>query len=1183
MITENYMLSDDILLKYRNANSKQKGYILEDILSNYLHSNEYIQVCNVVGSASTSLDDSPSGDGGKDFRIVIKENIETPVIFNTPVIAGKTYYVEVKFSNHIVQYSRLAPNLSQTQNSGVEGVFVVTNSYFGPAAFNKILNNYPPLKGKITVIRGYMFRSLLPEDQQQILDAIGVVSDKNDETKEIYASKHINTFRSLGKSMYTFYFAFYNNSDRDEELELMALTENNWEYCLTDKDIDFNERKVIDHLTEILSVNFYQSIFLPAKSSTTLRLYARPINSGAAQNVIIDGRRIEKADNAKICIRYGETEEILIDNLKAFEIQYKIPFTGKDNLAKKTLLKNEVKTYLSCQDSSKAKFFQIIHLYGKAGVGKSRVLEEIFTEFDPDDAYSHYKLLIHTIPSATEQTTSSSQSFDGIKKVLKDSSSSIAETEWIKSIYSAETLLDRLFIEFNNMVFYSNNGTIFLILEDLHHANEELCIKISDLITQSPAIGYRLVLVLTARNDDSYVNDHYKSLHMQLLRSDNVISHEINELEEEETIKLIGEVIRGIQPSGIERIYRLCGNIPQHILQCVEYLMDSTLLELDIRNTLSIIDMYTFEVRSQSFPESIEELFLQRLKSLLLWKDYGKIAMNALMSATAFGTKFPAKVCAYGAGADDAVLETVKKELISRNFFRSISKKDDKFLEWSHENVLIHFRNFRQLFLQGVLNSEALEILNDHFYNNAAALYSEKALFNDLPEYVKGDIAVLNNDFDTAYAIFAPIIDFVSECNSFITFDTKTVYYDHIESVVSMLFADKHDNRHELLWKLLCLKAYIGGVNLGLSFMLIAMTYAKHALQKYQLKEDYKMLSDFWLKLIYAHVHLDSGFIGKAMEQFMNLQAAVKLSSLEDSDIEFELNNCMRLIYIYTNFYSLADSHGKLCLKAVEESSDNYFKNMDLCDRAFMTQLIDREQSITMLQEALALKGSKRHKWHSEASLISCEIYDSLESANGLKQLKTRTEYLLNECNSKRYYSILPRLYLMVAALEYLIGCADKDSTAEYFERAVKTAELGLGVTECYSIGFISWQIRNLIAVIEYRRSMKKTAKEHMESAVKALENDGLTFVGNGKVISAVPIVYANYLKLNIGTATLPKKVADLLAKLHGFELYKWHKINRDDYLKHVNRYHHIIFENKEMPDGLIIDKPTNLAVPIWF
>ena len=87
-------------------------------------------------------------------------------------------------------------------------------------------------------------------------------------------------------------------------------------------------------------------------------------------------------------------------------------------------------------------------------------------------------------------------------------------------------------------------------------------------------------------------------------------------------------LIDGIPPYALDRLFNLSAKNPLFIVQYVEYLLDCSLVKIQNRNTVGIIDINKFHVK-RFMPTQIADIYYQRLSHLQKEKD-GETCLNLL-------------------------------------------------------------------------------------------------------------------------------------------------------------------------------------------------------------------------------------------------------------------------------------------------------------------------------------------------------------------------------------------------------------------------------------------------------------------------------------------------------------------------------------------------------------------------
>lgn len=1125
----------------------------------------------------------PGNERGRDFEFSISQ--DGPIeLFGVPIRSGARYSVEVKFSVNTIDYAHVAPNLTRMQDGQFELVFVVTNSHFPPSTQVSLYENFTTLSDKIVLIEGRHLKGwtechgynwpqaieIRYPTGERIIDGIAIEAN----------SLATRTFGGLGR---TFFMAFRNVTIEDRTVEVSALSDLAWHF--TDRQL--SDETEADLTKPVISGEdgIRKTFIIPQGQTRAWRLSGIFLHSPASAGLHRRRELGQKEDGARIVAGIGDDLVPLFDGIRPIRLCFNPSFTGKHN----TALRDEIKPmFENIERGNLPAALTVIHIEGSAGVGKSRLVEE----FLPPRQYSHIALVHHTIEAVEPSAKETKERWKHIQAVLKGFAT--PKTAWPKKILSVIGLLDILLGESQNQINIGNWGAIVIVIEDLHNAPKAVLGTIREILSSHHDLKTNVFLILTGRNDDSYANPEYRKFLSDLSGiprktvGGSFVRYHLSPLEPEEARDMIGKLVEGIQPEGIDRIYQLSGSVPHHIVQCIEFLLDASLVAITSRDTLSIVDLRTFDLRSARLPESMDDLFECRFHNLgRLTGAWGKAVQEAVLAATLFGTRIPLSVCAL---IDTALVESVKQELIDRRYF---ALGDDGDLQWHHENIYLFFNRHRRAKAQRLSSRETAHPIGERFIESARLVYHNAELWPRLEQLQQGDVATLTGDIDTALDCFQEMIAAAARIRTFTTLDAESRYFYHLEYAVEVLRLRHGDSAPDTIWKLIALKAFIGGYHKGLRYEVEAYEYGINVLPYLNLPESIAGRCQKWLRAIDGQVHLDSGFVGAALHRLLHLIHVIRVEELEcqgassDQDMLFDIHNALRLLFTYTNFRSLAEDNGRLARAYRINSEIPELEDVDLGDLALFHMLTDRRKCIDLLEQALkvnATHDTERHKPHSLVSLIASRLPDQLRNREALENAVVQTSKVISECELRGYHSILPRIYLLKAVATYLLGCAEEDtSTNHYFDAAMAIANQGLGACEAYSIGFISWQLRNLKAILYGRRQKWQQAVREIDTAVASLSKEGLFLMGSDCLVGAAPIVLANFVK--IGAARLPdRRILAVLRQLHGFEPYNCFGEDGLPRIKEQARNrHHIVPGYEKKPDWLVLDSVTDLAVVCWF
>ncbi|MDB5692668.1 MAG: hypothetical protein JWO81_1731 [Alphaproteobacteria bacterium] len=1127
-------------------------------------------------------------DGGRDYEVHAPQDRHSE-LFGVRLRPGARCLIEAKYTRAgAINFARVSSNLARIQDAEADHIFVVTNAHFAPSSQVDVHDKFRGLRDRLYLVEGRAFRHWCELHAVPWPDAVAIVDPANERASQdgnILIEANSIAVRETGGQIQMFSIAFRNLDAVPRTVVVFATSDIEWRF--TDRNPldgavnDLFERHGGDEQVP------RKTLVIPPWGSRALRLSGRFLNDQTQSGLNRAMMHGDKRDGARIVAEVGREHISLFAGLRPIRIVFRPRFVGRQNI----LLRDELAPlFLGIERGIRPARLRLVHIRGGAGVGKSRLVDEILP---PIGGASHLVVLEHTVSSDDGDEKLSRGHWTNVRKLLAPHCAVHAGI--LDDITDVASLLDVLCGSFQQVSTLANWGAIIVVIEDLHNAGPDIFEALERLQRQDHALNVGIFVVLTGREDDSYINPEYRRFSMELPARpvgggvETPVIRSLGELTTAEAKMMIGDLVEGIQDSGIERIFSLSSAVPHHIVQCVEYLLDASLVAITHRDTLSIIDPLTFEKRIASLPRSMNALFATRFEVIGRWRgEMGLAAQNAILAATVFGTRFPREV---GGLIDGVPADEIVQELEDRRFFSKASS-DDHILQWHHENLLLFFDTHRRAKAQRLCAAESAGPIGDMFVDNARLIRRSSALWERLTIASRGDIATLLDDMPLARRCFSEICDSALKISTFNTLDAKPVHFQHVEYVVAALRDESPERREALIWRLIVLKAFIGAYYRGLRHEIEAYEYGMRALPLLGLSVQNMERGRRWLLTIDAQAHLDSGFIGAALDRLLRLQHLIQvdmaLGGQTDFDIQFDLYNSLRLLFIHTNFVELADCNGKLAHEYLRLSGTSQLEAVDLGDLALFFMLTDRRRCIALLEEALRIDPSRntmRHSWHCEFSLLAALLPDQVGDTAALQAADTRATEIWRDCESEGYRSILPRIYLLRAVIAYLLGrgCHDPADLEAHMDAALAIADQGLNACEAYSIGQITWQIYNLKAIIHGRRSEWKTATDEMKSAIVRMDNDGLTFMGRDGLISVAPQIFANFIKL--ADSHVPDREAlNLLSKLHGFERYKW---NDAAYLReakaHAAKYHHIVLGCKHWPDWLLLDEVTGLSITCWF
>jgi hypothetical protein len=1112
-------------------------------------------------------------DGGKDFAITTPAELDGSLrLFGLRLQAGVRYLVEAKYVeskdgvSQKLGFNRFISNLSQAKLEKTAGVFLVTSTQVNPQALYTA-SAVAGARDFLIPVPGQWVDRLaqnLGVPRRSDIDVAPIRGLKvgNNITADI---RHATRRAAAGELKY-YYIALYNDGDTPKSVDIVSQSADDWafvEASLTGSHPDPN----------MAAFGGSKSIYERTETIDPGRVVSLGLAGRMTRSLLSATDAIAQAD-VRIIARCEDAVTELARQSAAFEPVYLPQFMGTGH--------KKVAAAVAAAIINDRTGVHITLVTGEAGVGKSRTIDEaIHLAGDAElDAYS-FTLEGAASSRRKDRHTSNQQAFqDFVKTVAQSAFGQEASEIPLSGCSNIIDVITRV-REFRRGRQAENLRIPVFIVEDVHHVDPEIARGLATLAGEERRDEPSCIVILTGRDDSTFDNRHFWSLYSDLkLQSVTLGGPHLTRVEPltpRSARALIGAIVDEIQESAIDRILRLSGTIPNNIVQCIEFLLDQSLIEVAANAMLSIVDQLTFERRSQTLPSSMARLLAARFE--LLGDDLvGKRAKHAIIAATLFGTYIPKAALELDFDRSGDHSNEVVDLLVGRRF---IHRSHGDYFEWSHESILLHFDAAVR-----ALHFEPAPSIEQYVGPAAASVLAVKDVFQGLSYLERGRAAALAGQAEIAIDCWAPMFTALREASSFASADVHADYYDQADTAIALL-AGRSPIEEEMLVALILMKAYVGGVFRSLVFCENAYRTGREWLRRIPFSESVKLHTRQKLELILTHSLMDSGFPGIALRGALELEAQLPFvpELKDDMPFVFDVHNTLRLIYTYSNFYTLAEAHGRRAAEAARRSHDPELKAMDLGDRALMYFYSDWELCRELNRESLEVRRTLpalRGEWHSLVSTMAIDLSARQTDIGWLIESADAVQGIIAECRYGRYHPVLPRIYLLQATITHLLQqMVPHDRSWNNTDTIIN---LGLDSCERFSIGYVSWQLHNLRAVRAARNGEWRLATRTIRTAAAMIHKEGLTFLGDGHLVSAVPIVLGNFIKI-IKKVSTDREIAGMLSQIRGFARYDL--ANRQARVRceeQARQTAAILCEGlDEPPFSLLMDTQTNLAITVWF
>jgi hypothetical protein len=624
----------------------------------------------------------------------------------------------------------------------------------------------------------------------------------------------------------------------------------------------------------------------------------------------------------------------------------------------------------------------------------------------------------------------------------------------------------------------------------------------------------------------------------------------------------------------------------------VEWLLDMSVVRVVHRGAVGIIDHQRFIANIDSLPPTMVALLADRY-DLLAEATEGDAAQRALLAAALLGSDPPEAL--FSGAFDDHELRA-REVLIDRRFLAPAENSER--LRWHHENLLLHFRNwlFGEVHLGG---ANSFVRRNGETWTNWSSRGTELATaaaehLRDRPELLLGmdrlslgRLASIAKAHEAAVEYWQEMFDDLRQVPGYSTADIPTAYFEHLrfayQSVLSL------GKEPELLPGILNAMTYIGGYSLSLQAGSAAADYGISCAGQIPLPAIARRHLRFWLRCLKAQFLMDAGLVRCSQGLLLELQAELEVNKAvrEDHRLRFEVYNCLAQLYGCLNHadlslrcFDIADLHAN-------ELSDTRLVAKQVADRSFLYQFSDFAKWAQLTKDAQRLNASYGNVWpqrRADATLLMFECHCVLHVAHGLQRISREMDALQKGCETASYFSLMPRVYLLRAGITYALA-TENLASGKHNETLLNSADQwanhGLGIGIERGIGYASWQLRNLKAMIALRRGSYVAAREHLQAAFEIMRKDGLLFLGNADLACPNQIVLANYIKLlqSIGS---DQDVKNTLREIRTYEQADWTQDDDYDYAVKTSLSNDALLGRFRVGEGLPRDERIGLGLVVW-
>lgn len=970
-----------------------------------------------------------SRDHGKDIIIESPVSLENVLGTNFYLKGNRMLkiFIECKSSNHNkITYNSFIGNLSRIKEENVNYYVLVTNTTIVPFSYYHFKEEAEKLGIEFVLIDQFLLGEYLLINKAMIGKVIFP-----DNFEKIYIEYQANSCIIESKNAYEIYFWIRNYSDSSQAITMQINTDRNWNMNITDFEC-----------------------IIESNNSNCLKFIVTKEHFDGVNDLILN-------------IRSSLFDTSI--QIKGINISYNFrpELTGRRAREIIGLIKKRI-----TNDSTNPIFF----LIGEAGVGKTRILEEVVSELTGRNI-TFCRMLVEKDKNVIIQ----------LQDIL------------MKEGYLSENIVYNSLEEIITDIDTTYRKCV-IIIDDLHNSSIEFLNNIRNLLDSNSLSG--LTLLFVGRDDYSIENVDYFSF-LQFCK-ENYLSKVItvNALTDNEAIQLIKSIVRGIPPIALKKIHSLSNNLPLFIIQVIEYMLDLQLVYLLNRNTVGIENVDNFS-NHLYIPSNMEEIYRQRINFLL--KETGeRDILKFLFIASFLGINFSN----YFVDAFFDGREELLKKLLERRYI--ISSQDG--YTFMHESLYLYIQ--KRLHENGKEQKEVGEWLLDIPY-----------MFNMLDETKQGRVYLWTGNKEKARLCFSSIIFDINSIKNYSSININPNYYTYLEDIyrISTTYKQKKNT--------VAGKIYIA---LHYHTPYEAVTICNWAQQKLKFSKQFQKDAQFkfYLSEQMAHAYINAGHLKKSEIILYELLSKTILNINNcDNKAVFDMYDKLSNIYIKYNSFSIAKNYIQLSFKLAKELNDPNLEALSNITAAKLYLYTNRNKSKEYLNKAKGLLSKQtayRIKCHNDVSLLIMSLLELSKKDNtSISNLIKETKSLLDICIKNNFANSVIRIYMLMAVLHYLLNV----ETEEY-SVAIKYIEKGIDSSIKFGISTYIWQFYNLKAIIYIRQKQELPKQKRLfDTVFNLLKKQGLTYLGNcdftyGNMLALTNIMF--FYRNNTSENMFYKKICQL-------------------------------------------------------
>ena len=935
------------------------------------------------------------GDGGKD--IIVTSEIDSFIILGQKFTSSGKKKINIYFEckstdDDVLRYDKISPSSSRAQFQDIDYYVLVTNGEVLPQACWYISEELANHGIKFILIDSFLLGTEI--------DKLGIKNTLNNPYKksntfDFYYEYQVESLSPQQKNKYNIYLLFRNYTNVEKHCTLQLKTDIDWDISVDTISFIISPKGLV-----VKKITVEQSHY----DGIPELLFNMQVN-GTESTVMIKG----------------------INGVQVFEP----PFFGD---SRKRIISNLERDLKSPNKPN------IICFWGDAGIGKTRLVKELFvkiqgTYFDLYDC-----------------------------KLQKGRS---PEKEIQRFLIGNNYIEKKEYKNLSSMLLCCSNDfgkTPIIVFDDFHNASKEFIEEIKAIKN----LSIKAILIICGRTDFSVGDINYLSFISWTKTENSKYCFEIEPLTDGETKRFIKVLIDGIPEYALEKLFTLSMKNPLFIVQYIEYLLDCDLVKLQNRNTVGIVDINQFH-SNKYMPKEIAGIYKLRINNLLN-QEQGILCLHLMYKLAICNGKTSSEFFyKFFENEYDHLNELLRRRLLKYDPSGNIT--------FVHESLYLYIKtSFEKR--KKLCKSTAIELLEN---------VDLSAVLNGLQ---MGKIYLYAQKYEDAKQCFLPIKNWILNTDNISNVNVNIEYYEYLNDIFE-LFRRKNGN-FDIAKRALLMRVYITLHHFAPINAVNESDKVLEKLKKYKILDDKKFqLSILELK---AHALMNSGLYtdGETLLKEIQVQWLCDKNIL-DNETLFDLYDRLASVYRHFNLKNLAIKYNTLSINLADNLQDTKLQMLANRSKYKLYLYMDRSICETSLKKSIELNKivpSKRIMTDNDLDLCGMGILNN--KTDEWDMLIEEINSLLEYAEKNNFSRAKIHGYFLLAICNLLKNSKTSICLAkEYTDKAIDLSTF-------YGIVGYLWRLNNLNAVIEMRLNYEEDRiYKSFITVFEILKNRGLLYIGN--------------------------------------------------------------------------------------